>query len=72
LLSVVAFDPGRHSGAVSAAKLLGEFGPIERFHIDAQLAPHAGVARSKPAQAASAPPCSTAAATANSTAHDTA
>src|SRR5215218_491604 len=31
-------------GAVSAAKLLGEIGPIERFDSDAQLARHAGVA----------------------------
>ena len=31
-------------GAVSAAKLLGEIGPIERFETDAQLALHAGVA----------------------------
>jgi transposase len=31
-------------GAISAAKLLGEIGPIERFASDAQLARHAGVA----------------------------
>jgi transposase len=31
-------------GAVSAAKLLGEIGPIERFETEAQLARHAGVA----------------------------
>ena len=31
-------------GALSAAKLLGEIGPIERFDSDAQLARHAGVA----------------------------
>jgi transposase len=31
-------------GAVSAAKLLGEIGPIERFDTEAQLARHAGVA----------------------------
>ena len=31
-------------GAISAAKLLGEIGPIERFRTDAQLARHAGVA----------------------------
>src|SRR5215203_4498671 len=30
-------------GALSAAKLLGEIGPIERFQSDAQLARHAGV-----------------------------
>jgi transposase len=34
--------PGR--GPLSAAKLLGELGPIERFETDAQLARHAGVA----------------------------
>jgi transposase len=34
----------RSCGPVSAAKLLGEIGPIERFHSDAQLARHAGVA----------------------------
>ena len=31
-------------GPLSAAKLLGEVGPIERFETDAQLARHAGVA----------------------------
>jgi transposase len=31
-------------GAISAAKLLGEIGPIGRFQTDAQLARHAGVA----------------------------
>jgi transposase len=31
-------------GALGAAKLLCEIGPIERFHSDAQLARHAGVA----------------------------
>ena len=31
-------------GALSAAKLLGQIGPIERFDSDAQLARHAGVA----------------------------
>jgi transposase len=31
-------------GPLSAAKLLGEIGPIERFDSDAQLARHAGVA----------------------------
>ncbi|MGZ4392954.1 MAG: transposase [Gaiellaceae bacterium] len=31
-------------GAISASKLLGEIGPIERFDSDAQLARHAGVA----------------------------
>jgi transposase len=31
-------------GAVTAAKLLGEIGPIERYRSDAQLARHAGVA----------------------------
>ena len=34
--------PGR--GPVTAAKLLGEIGPIDRFPSDAQLARHAGVA----------------------------
>ena len=37
-------------GSVSAAKLLAEIGPIERFQTDAQLARHAGVA---PLQASS-------------------
>ena len=37
-------------GPLSAAKLLGEIGPIERFDTDAQLARHAGVA---PLQASS-------------------
>ena len=37
-------------GPVSAAKLLGEIGPIDRFRSDAQLARHAGVA---PLQASS-------------------
>jgi len=37
-------------GAISAAKLLAEIGPIERFNSDAQLARHAGVA---PLQASS-------------------
>jgi transposase len=31
-------------GAVTAAKLLAEIGPIERFRNDAQLARHSGVA----------------------------
>jgi transposase len=31
-------------GPLSAAKVLGEIGPIERFDTDAQLARHAGVA----------------------------
>ena len=31
-------------GGVTAAKLLAEIGPIERFHTDAQLARHGGVA----------------------------
>ena len=31
-------------GAISAAKLLAEIGPISRFKTDAQLARHAGVA----------------------------
>lgn len=37
-------------GGVTAAKLLAEIGPIERFHTDAQLARHGGVA---PLQASS-------------------
>ena len=37
-------------GVLSAAKLLGEIGPIDRFDTDAQLARHAGVA---PLQASS-------------------
>ncbi len=37
-------------GPLSAAKLLGEIGPIDRFDTDAQLARHAGVA---PLQASS-------------------
>src|SRR5579864_7914289 len=37
-------------GGVTAAKLLAEIGPIERFRTDAQLARHAGVA---PLQASS-------------------
>ena len=31
-------------GAITAAKLLAEIGPIDRFHTDAQLARHSGVA----------------------------
>jgi transposase len=31
-------------GSLTAAKLLAEIGPIERFHTDAQLARHGGVA----------------------------
>ena len=33
-----------HCGAVTAAKLLAEIGPIDRFQTDAQLARHGGVA----------------------------
>ena len=55
-------------GAFSAAKLLGEIGPIERFNTDAQLARHAGVAPLKQAPASINATASTAAATANSTA----
>ena len=55
-------------GAVSAAKLLGEIGPIERFETDAQLARHAGVAPLEASSGNTAATGSTAAATANSTA----
>jgi len=40
-------------GPLSAAKLLSEIGPIERFASDARLARHAGVARLRPARASS-------------------
>jgi transposase len=53
--------------AVTAAKLLAEIGPIDRFRNDAQLARHSGVAHWKPAQDAPNATDSTAAATANST-----
>jgi transposase len=59
-------------GPLSAAKLLCEIGPIDRFASDAQLARHAGVARSTPARASISATDSTAAATANSTARSTA
>lgn len=57
-------------GPLSAAKLLGEIGPIERFDTDAQLARHAGVAaRGQLRNAPSSP--ARPAATANSTAKQT-
>ena len=59
-------------GALSAAKLLCEIGPIDRFPSDAQLARHAASHPSTPAQANTNATASTAAATANSTAPSTA
>jgi transposase len=58
-------------GVLSAAKLLCEIGPIERFRTDAQLARHGGVLRSRQAQAEVSATGSTAAAIANSTARCT-
>ena len=58
-------------GALTAAKLLAEIGPIDRFQSDAQLAPTAALHRSKRAQAASSATASTAAATASSTPRST-
>jgi transposase len=58
-------------GPLSAAKLLCEIGPIDRFASDAQLARHAGSHRSRPAPASSGGTDSTAAATASSTARST-
>jgi transposase len=56
-------------GALTAAKLLAEIGPIDRFQTDAQLARHGGVA---PLEASSCSATgSTAAATASSTARST-
>jgi transposase len=52
-------------GSLTAAKLLCEIGPIDRFRTDAQLARHAGVAHSTPAPANTNATDSTAAATAN-------
>jgi hypothetical protein len=54
-------------GALSAAKLLGEIGPIERFDTDAQLARHAGVAPLEASSGKYHATGSTAAAIANST-----
>ena len=54
-------------GVLTAAKLLAEVGPIDRFETDAQLARHSGVAPWKRALVASSVTGSTAAATANST-----
>jgi transposase len=58
-------------GAVTAAKLLAEIGPIERFQTDAQLARHGGVAPLEASSGRSAVTASTAAATDSSTAHFT-
>jgi transposase len=51
--------------AVTAAKLLAEIGPIDRFRTDAQLARHSGVAPWKRARAVCSVTGSTAAATGN-------
>jgi transposase len=53
--------------AVTAAKLLAEIGPIDRFKTDAQLARHSGVAPLEASQVACSGTGSTAAATASST-----
>jgi transposase len=58
-------------GAVTAAKLLAEIGPIDRFKSDAQLARHGGVAPSKRAQAGSNATASTVEAIVSSTARST-
>jgi transposase len=58
-------------GPLSAAKLLCEIGPIDRFPTDAQLARHAASHHSTPAPANTNATASTAAATANSTARCT-
>ena len=58
-------------GALTAAKLLAEIGPIERFQSDAQLARHSGVAPLEASSAAPSGTASTAAATANSTPRST-
>jgi transposase len=58
-------------GAVPAAKLLAEIGPIDRFKSDAQLARHGGVAPLEASQAAYNDTGSTAAATASSTPRST-
>jgi transposase len=57
--------------ALTAAKLLAEIGPIDRFKTDAQLARHAASRHSKQAQAAHNDTGSTAPATANSTPRST-
>ena len=55
-------------GPITAAKLLAEIGPVNRFKTDAQLAPATAAShRWKQAQAAASATGSTAAATANST-----
>ena len=58
-------------GGLTAAKLLAEIGPIERFNSDAQLARHGGLLRSKQAQAAPSAIDSTEVVTGNSTARCT-
>jgi transposase len=55
-------------GALTAAKLLCEIGPVDRFRSDSQLARHAGVAPLDASSANTNATASTAAATANSTA----
>jgi len=55
-------------GALTAAKLLAEIGPIDRFQTDAQLARHGGVAPLEASSGHVRRHGSTAAATANSTA----
>jgi hypothetical protein len=52
---------------VTAAKLLAEIGPIDRFKSDAQLARHGGVAHWKQTQAGHSGTDSTVGATVNST-----
>jgi len=59
-------------GALTAAKLLAEIGPIERFQTDAQLARHGGVAPFEASSGRTAATGSTAAATVSSTAPSTA
>jgi transposase len=59
-------------GGLTAAKLLAEIGPIERFASDAQLARHGGVAPLQASSGSHNDTASTAAATANSTVRSTA
>ena len=59
-------------GPLSAAKLLCEIGPIDRFRTDAQLARHAGVAPLEASSGKDNAIASTEAGTANSTAPSTA
>jgi transposase len=58
-------------GAVTAAKLLAEIGPISRFKTDAQLARHSGVAPLEASSGKNQGTDSTAAATGNSTPRST-